>query len=142
MEGTEDRKHLWAYNRCAVQMALAKVPDLGKEPMKPMKHMVLVVDTRDSLGGVILLALDQTHPHAGAVQEMAKIAARGEIPTLVTVLPVAGVCEIISKVNPAVKRSLETFPLLEGCIWALVIGGEGAMLLQTPLTGAPAVGEA
>lgn len=131
MTGIENRQHLWAHNRDAAMMALAQVPNLD-----PSKHMIVVADAQDTVGAALLEALGT--PEGAA--DMTRIAARGDIPTLVAVLPVEAVARVIRSVNPNVARSLETLPLAPGGIWALVIGNEGSMLLQTPMIVAPSVG--
>ena len=135
--GIEDRKHLWTYNLDAVRMAMSQVPNLDTSEM-----MVLVADTQDTVGAVFLEALSHTPEFANAPQDMAKIAAKGDIPTLVGIVSKDVICAALKDINPGVVHHLRTLPLYQGRVWALVIGSEGSMLIQTAVEPIQSRGDA
>jgi hypothetical protein len=123
------RMHLLEANRSAVMVMLAKAVATGKA----VEELVAVVaDTRDSVGGDLTRALADKVPGLDADAEAARAQARGEIPTLVAIVPVRAAVEVFAIPNPGVSAGIEQ-AVVPGRVRVVLVGAGGSTLVSVPV---------
>jgi hypothetical protein len=106
-------------------------------------HVVVVADLRDSIGGQLAEALSEVEGKSEELKRhFERVDQKGEIPTIVMVLPLRAVSLALAPVNPGVAHALHERRLPPGHVWAVIIGHEGTTLLQPRYEPIKAMGDA
>jgi hypothetical protein len=111
-----DRKHLLDFNVERIEQAY-----LGARGAGLFSPVVLVVDTRDRVGGRIARALRGE----GAVEQFkSDMEAKGAVPTLILALGHTDAVRVIGKTTSRGERTLRS-PLPPGTFWVVVMANGG-----------------
>jgi hypothetical protein len=120
------RFHLLRQNRNAVMVMLAKAL---RERLHVESVVAVVADTRDTVGGPMARAMAERSPGLDADVEAARAEAKGEIPTLVSVVPLKLAVALFADSHPAVTNGLRQ-ALIPGTLRVVVVASGGATLFQ------------
>jgi hypothetical protein len=123
------RLHLLHHNREGIMVMLQRTVAAGKDIED---SVVVLADTRDSVGGALARALAEKHPGLDADAEAARAEGRGEIPTLVAVVTVMAAVDVFAIPNPGVSAGLRR-PIGQGHVRVVVVGAGGSTLLGVPV---------
>jgi hypothetical protein len=134
--GVTARLHLLDANRDAIAIMLGRAAAGG---LAHQDAVVVVVDQRDSVGReVAAAAAEKAGLHAD--REAERVQSRGEIPTAIVVVPLAGARVLFAEGHPEVARGLARRPAASQV--RVVMIAEGAATLAhaqvSPIRGVPA----
>ncbi|MEI9948252.1 MAG: hypothetical protein WDO74_04560 [Pseudomonadota bacterium] len=133
--GVQQRLHLLHANRDAVSVMLARA---AAAQLAPKDAVLLIVDQRDPVG-VQLAQAAAEKAGLDASMEAERVQSRGEIPTAIIVVPLAGARNLFAESHPEVAHGLGRCPVAPHV--RVVVIAEGAAMLvhaQVPLrTGMP-----
>jgi hypothetical protein len=123
--GAESRLHLVRANRDAISVMLGRAVAGG---LTPADAVVLIADQRDSVGREMANAAAEK---AGldATSEAERVQTRGQIPTAIIVMPLAGARLLFAESHPEVARVLTRSPLA-GRVRVVAIAQGAAMLVH------------
>ena len=131
--GADARRHLLDANRDAIAIMLGRVRAAGG--MRTDEDaVVIVVDQRDPVGFQLAkAAADKAGLDASAEAE--RVQARGEIPTAIVIVPLAGARVLFGESHPEVAHSLVRRPSI-GQVRVVVIAEVAAMLAHAEVSPA------
>ena len=131
-----DRLKLWEDNRDVAMLALAQLLDEAEE----LRHepMVVVADRSDLLGRSTAMALSRAIDIRNDIDAIVI-----EVPPELSVMivPVFMVRAMTKLTSPICEKALQD-PCPEGAMWAVVISGEGMILLHVPVAPLRSIGSA
>jgi len=122
----EARLHLLNGNRDAVTVMIQKAVAAG---LDIEDAVAIVADTRDSIGAALARAMAERSSGLDADVEAARAQARGEIPTLVAVVPRQAAVELFAVSNPTVSANISK-PVYPGHVRVVVVGAGGSTLFS------------
>jgi hypothetical protein len=127
--GAQARLHLLDANRDAIAVMLARAATGG---VAPEGAVVVVLDQRDAVGRELASAAAEK---AGllADDEAEQIQSRGQIPTAIIVVPLAGARVLFSESHPEVERGLARSPRPQQ-VRVVVIADGAAMLVHAEVS--------
>jgi hypothetical protein len=128
-KGFDQRVQFFRANQQMAEHMMAKAEKLDG-------HVLLVADATDSIGGPLSLALATKAGCAQQViEQQAKLAAKGDqIPTTISIVPLAMMIRLIEISNPGIAKALELRVPPE-FIYAVIIskGGTTLMVVKKPV---------
>jgi hypothetical protein len=129
--GAQTRLHLLAANRDAIAVMLARAAAGG---LAPEGAVVIVLDQRDAVGRELArAAAEKAGLDATVGAERAQ--DRGEIPTAIIVVPLAGARVLFGESHPEVERGLARSPAPRR-IRVVIVAEGSAMLVHAELSPA------
>jgi hypothetical protein len=127
--GAEARLHLLQANRDAIAVMLTRAA-AGGVPAEDA--VVLVIDQGDAIGRALANGAAE-NAGLNADDEAERVQGRGEIPTAIIVLPLAGARILFSESHPEVARGLLRSPST-GQVRTVVVAEGAAMLVHAEVS--------
>jgi hypothetical protein len=121
--GVRERLHLLHANHDAVSVMLARA---AAARLSPEDAVAIIVDQRDPVG-VELAQAAAEKAGLDASTEADRVQSRGEIPTMIMVMPLAGARILFAEGHPEVARGLVRRPAISHV--RVVVIAEGAAML-------------